>query len=152
MTNQIEQTTREAAERIIALCKNLDVFRKRFEAKIPKSDCGSYCLANYPKCSPDSDDPDIRDYCAASALLKEFLKTLSFKMLNDIMALMYLGRNGAWDGVQYMPTRERFPFYRKEHRSKDNKDITIKRIAGKSPLLHEYLEEGLRWLERRRER
>jgi len=58
---------------------------------------------------------------------------------------MYLGRNGEFDGVAAMPLRRRLRLYRVDSNGDDKEDLA-QHMAGKSRMLHKYLETGLRLL------
>jgi len=101
-------------------------------------------LSDVPPITPDSEDADIRGFCAATSELENYLSSLSETTLKDVMALMYLGRDSNFDGVRYMNRREINAHYRYKRSLlyTKNKKLAAKHIAGKATDLHEFLEDG----------
>lgn len=97
--------------------------------------------------SADSENEDYRAYQAAKNDFVEYLSDLPLATVKDILALMYLGRNGCFDGICHVPVHKRLSIYANSHCFRDNeKSKMIKHMAGKSKLLDKYLEDGLRFI------
>lgn len=124
--------------KILRLCGDVD------ESKIP-SENGCICLADIPY-PPDLTDADTQAFYAAKKALVAYLTDLSLSAVYDIIALMYLGRNGEYDGIRSVPVHRRFALYDHRHCFNNDKQRIIKHMVGKSGRLDIYLEAGLRFI------
>jgi len=124
--------------KILRLCSDVKM------SKIPSKD-GLICFADVP-CPPDLSDTDTQAFYSAKEALVSCLTELSLDAVYDIIALMYLGRNGNFDGIKKVPVNRRFAAYDQRQCFKSDKQQIIKHMVGKCRLLDTYLEDGLRFM------
>jgi len=93
---------------------------------------------------PDLSDPGTLVFYISKNALIAYLTSLSHDTVYDIIALMYLGRNGEYDGIRSVPVHRRFALYDHHHCFYNDKQRVIKHMVSKSRCLDEYLETGLR--------
>jgi hypothetical protein len=129
---------------VIARAKILRLCGDAEESKIPAEN-GCICFADIPY-PPDLTDADTQSYYAANKALVSYLSDLSLSAVYDIIALMYLGRNGDYDGIQSVPVHRRFAMYDHRHCFENDKQRVIKHMVEKSRRLDIYLETGLRFI------
>ena len=131
---------------VINLSKNLRKHSDAKHSKTPRRN-GVIRASDIPVYPADTKDEDVLAYRAAKDAFIEYLSGLSITMVKDIMALMYLGRNGCFDGICLVPVHKRLSIYENSHCFRDDeKDKMIIHMAEKSRLLGEYLEDVLRFI------
>jgi hypothetical protein len=136
-------------EEVICLAKKLRKQGKSRESIISER-CGSCQSLAAIAAFLGSEENDSRAYDSAKDALTKYLLDLPIKTVNDIWALMYLGRNGAFDGIQSVPVHKRLALYRKKPCFRDDKYSMVRHMVGKSKLLDEYLEDGLRYIRKQK--
>lgn len=130
---------------VIVLAKRAAETEKAVYSKLTKLGA-VHTLAEAAACYNDPENNYVRADNNAKTALESYLLTLPYETVCDIWALMYLGRNGQFDGVEIIPVHERIPLYRNDSAGLETDELA-RHIAGKSPLLAEYLQTGLRLAE-----
>ena len=105
----------------------------------------TFSMAEVESYMKNSENPNVRALREAHTKLTNYLLTLSLETLCDIRGLMWLGRSGGHDGIETVPVHQRLGVYRTAC-SEDRKNGIVKYIASKSPILHEYLTAGLKFI------
>jgi hypothetical protein len=134
-------------DRVIKLAKTVRMYGDMVNAKIPTQN-GMMIFSDAVTYFDEAEDEDRRNHRLSQDALKAYLSGLSLETVRDILALMYLGRNGEFDGIRYVPIRKRLLMYVGKDNFWNNKHRMINHMAGKSRLLDEYLETGLRYIKR----
>jgi hypothetical protein len=110
-------------------------------SKIPSTN-GTIRASDIPVHPADTKDEDVLAYRAAKNDVMTYLSGLPLQTVKDILALMYLGRNGKYDGLHRVPVKKRLALYDDSRNFKDKNDM-IRQMVEKCRLLDEYLEDGL---------
>ena len=134
-----------AVGHIMPLAKRAGETYKDLCSGIPAEN-GLYSLADAAEYFDEPGNEYARVHKKAITELKNHLLSLPLKTVQDLMTLMYLGRNGAFDVINSIPVHWRFRLYRND-KFRGGKDGIIKHMVGKSPVLYKYWKTGLQFME-----
>ena len=130
-----------AVKNVVELSRRASAAEKELLSKVADGRT-AFSISEVDNYSKDSNNPCVRIHHEAQTELIKYLSTLHYKVLCDVRSLMYLGRNGIFDGIETVPVNQRFSFYRNNGFGYKKREM-IRHIASKSPMLHEYLLTGL---------